>query len=459
VSAVGWRNCTGRGPHGGYRADPSFCEEPITSTALVDPHPSPPQAIRKEYRLRHSRSLVDSVASPRKGSAQKPLADHDGGGETTRGYTLLSAANQVRLLAHVSRWLQSHGLRPEDLTSETVEQFLRSRRRAGYTAWRSVHGLVPLLGYLRRVGAAPTRTAPVAKTGRDLLLDRYAEYLRRERGLVAATVAYRLTVARRFLDMHAPSDRPDLRGLAASDVTGFVLRAARSRCIGSAKSLVSHLRSFLRFLYIEGLTRTPLAAAAPAVAGRRLTTLPRSLPPQQVARLLRSCDRRTAVGRRNFAILLLLVRLGLRAGEVAALRLDDFDWRRGDVVIRGKGQRQERLPLPVDVGEALIAYLRRGRPHLACRNALLRVQAPQGPLSSAAVTAIVRSASTRSGLPCFGAHRLRHTAATEMLRRGASLPEIGQVLRHRSLMTTAIYAKVDRAALRELAQPWPGGDA
>jgi len=172
-----------------------------------------------------------------------------------------------------------------------------------------------------------------------------------------------------------------------------------------------------------------------------------------------SCDRRTSTGRRDHAILLLLVRLGLRAGEVAALKLDDVDWRQAEIVIHGKADRRERLPLPIDVGEAVAGYLRWSRPRTGSRQLFLRVKAPIVGLSGDGVTRVVHAACHRAGLQLVGAHRLRHTAATEMLRRGGGLVEIGQVLRHRSLLTTAIYAKVDSATLQGLARHWPGGAA
>jgi len=186
-----------------------------------------------------------------------------------------------------------------------------------------------------------------------------------------------------------------------------------------------------------------------------LPSLPTAFGQREVLLLLASCDRRTTFGRRDFAVLTLLTRLGLRAGEVAALELTDLDWRVGEIVIRGKGRRQERLPLPADVGEALAGWLRRGRPRCECSNVITRVRAPHQRLTSGGVSAIVRAACTRADLPEVNAHRLRHTAATEMLRAGAGLSEVGQVLRHASLLTTSIYAKVDRRALRALAQPWP----
>jgi len=217
---------------------------------------------------------------------------------------------------------------------------------------------------------------------------------------------------------------------------------------------VCALRSFLRYLHLAGLIGAPLAWAVPSVADLRDRSLPRGLEPAAIKKLLVSCDRRTLIGRRDYAVLLLLSRLGLRAGEVAAIELDDIDWRAGLLLVRGKGGRHDMLPLPVDVGEALVAYLRR-RPRCECRALFLRVTAPREGMNRCTVAWVVRAACDRAALPRVGAHRLRHTTATEMLRRGASLAEIGQVLRHREQKTTAIYAKVDRKALRRLARPWP----
>jgi len=368
-----------------------------------------------------------------------------------QGYSALSARNLMRLMAHLSRWLHKHGLWPQDLTPPRIEQYLRARRRARYTAWRSERGLAPLLSYLRRLQVVPLPRPRRARTSRDRLLARYEGYLRRERGLHRTTILRYQDVAGRFLAQHRHPER-----LGASDVTRFVLRECKGLSVGYSKSLVSALRALLRFLYLEGETPIPLATAAPAMAGWRNTSLPRGLEPGQVKRLLSSCDRRTAVGRRDYAIVVLLARLGLRRGEVAALRLDDIDWRRGEIAIHGKGNRRDPLPLPTDVAEALVGYLRRGRPRIACRAVFLRVHAPLKPLSSAAIGSLLRGACDRARLPRIGTHRLRHTAASEMLRRGATLPEVAQVLRHRSLVTTAIYAKVDRTTLRRLARPWPG---
>jgi integrase len=220
------------------------------------------------------------------------------------------------------------------------------------------------------------------------------------------------------------------------------------------------LRSLLRYLHVAGLLEVPLQWAVPGVADLRDRSLPRGLEPAVVAKLLASCDRRRTVGRRDYAILLLLWRLGLRAGEVAAITLDDLDWRAGELLLHnGKGRREDRLPLPADVGEAIVSYLRR-RPATGDHRALfLRAVAPAGAIHGSTVSAVVRTAGERAGVPWVRAHALRHTAATEMLRAGASLQEIGEVLRHQEPRTTARYAKVDRKTLRRLARPWPEGGA
>jgi integrase/recombinase XerD len=369
------------------------------------------------------------------------------------GYTPLSAANQVRVLAHLSRWMEDRGLAAAELTEGRAEEFLAARRAAGYTCWLSERGLAPLLDCLRGLGVVPgpDRVVPVAAV--DVLLDRYGSYLAGERGLAASTVRYYMDGAREFL-----AGREDrLAGLTAAEVGGFIVAECRRRSIGSAKMLVTALRSLLRFLVLEGLAPPGVQGAVPSVAGWRGGGLPKALPDGQVAALLASCDRDTATGRRDFAVLVLLSRLGLRACEAAALELDDISWRAGVVTVRGKGRREEQLPLPCDAGEALAGYLRDGRPAgRRSRRVFLASRAPGGGLSAGAVKSIVRQACRRAGIAETGAHRLRHSAATAMLRAGAPLAEIGQVLRHRSVSTTAIYAKVDHAALAQLAMPWPG---
>jgi site-specific recombinase XerD len=248
-----------------------------------------------------------------------------------------------------------------------------------------------------------------------------------------------------------------LERVTAAAVSAFVLAEASRRPGTSICSVATALRSLLGFLHVEGLLECSLTGAVPGVGAWRGASLPRPLGPGELRRLLASCDRRRAIGRRDFAILLLLGRIGLRCGEVAGLALEDIDWRAGELVIYGKGRRDDRLPLPADVGEALAGYLRRGRPADALdRSVFVRALAPHRAMGSRAVSRVVAAAAARAGLDPVRAHRLRHTAATELLRAGATLPEVGQVLRHRRLLSTAIYAKVDERSLRQLARPWPG---
>lgn len=375
------------------------------------------------------------------------------------GYAERTTAEHLRLMAHLSRWMASNGLQSGDLTTERLDQFLKARRDSGHTHRLSRRAMERLLNYLRGMELVPVASQRDWSTPVESLLASYHSYLVRERGLAPSTIRNYAEVARQFLSGRAGTSGDELDGLSSVDVTQFVLRECRRRSVGTARNLITGLRSLLRFLYLEGRTKTPLAGAVPSLAGWRGGSLPRALSQQHVARLLDSCERYTQVGRRDYAILKLLVRLGLRASEVAAIELRDIDWRRGEIMIRGKGSRQERLPLPVDVGEAVSNYLRDARrPVVECRKLFLSVIAPIGGLTRCGITDVVHHACDRANLPRVGAHRLRHTAATEMLSGGASLPEIGQVLRHRSLLTTAAYAKVDRIALRGLAQPWPGGE-
>jgi integrase/recombinase XerD len=388
-----------------------------------------------------------------------PLAPHMAGfrRELERvGYKPHAVCDQLRLMAHASRWLADRRLDVDALTPALVEEFLAHRRAEGYTLWLSTKAMVPMLGYLRGIGAAPTPAPVGPATEAEQLQEDYRAYLVQERGLAAGTIAGYLHVARLFVAARAVDGELHLDRLSAAEVIEFVLTECSSRSVGSAKYIVCGVRSLLRYLYVAGHIDAALDAAVPTAAGWRLATLPVTFGRAEVARLLASCDRRTMFGRRDYAVLVVLSRLGLRAGEVAALELADIDWRAGELVVRGKGQRSERLPLPADVGEALAGWLRRGRPRCEATTVFTRVRAPHRRLTSSGVSAIVRAACARAGLPAVHAHRLRHTAATEMLRAGASLPEVGQVLRHASVLSTAIYAKVDRDRLRTLALPWPG---
>lgn len=290
----------------------------------------------------------------------------------------------------------------------------------------------------------------------DGVLAGYRRYLLVERGVSETTAAVYEPRARLFLSQRAGLEGWGLDRLTAADVSDFLARECPLYAAASAQLLVVVVRSLLRYLHLVGLIAAPLEWAVPKVACVRDRSLPRGVSEMTVSALLSSCDRRRTVGRRDYAILLLLARLGLRAGEVARIALEDVQWRAGEIVIYGKGARIDRLPLPVDVGEALVSYLQR-RPAApdGCRSLFLKVIAPGGAMSRYAVGAVVRDACLRAGVPRVACHQLRHTAATGMLAAGASLEEIGQVLRHRDRRTTAIYARVDRAALGALAQPWP----
>jgi integrase/recombinase XerD len=369
-------------------------------------------------------------------------------------YAERTVDGSVRLVAQLSRWLANQGREADDLSSVLLEEFLQARREAGYKT-RSQLAYAPLLKHLRQIGVLSEPRLAVPLSATDTLLDRYRRYLVGERGLVQATVRAYIASARCFLAKRRESGEPSLEHLTPRAVTEAVLAECRRRKPGAAKRWLTELRSLLRFLEIEGRTRTGLLQAVPAVPGWKGVSLPRYLTADEVARLLGGCDQGSPVGRRDFAIITLLARLGLRSLEVANLKLDDIDWRRGEIVVQAKG-RCEHLPLPSDVGQALASHLH-DRPRASCRGVFLAVLAPLDGLDASGIRSVVHRACRRAGLPLFGTHRLRHTAATQMLNAGASLAEVGQVLRHHDPQTTAIYAKVDRESLRGLAQRWPGG--
>ncbi len=372
-----------------------------------------------------------------------------------QGYSDSAASQHVCFIAHLDRWMRAEGVGLDGLNGSVIERYLAQRRAAGYVQYRSVKALAPLLSYLAPLGVLPIRQE-VPPDPAEELLGRYRAWLLVERGVTPGTARGYVDCVRPFVATRTSGDALEFTGLTAAEVTAFVLASCPGRAVGSAKLIVCALRSLLGWLHLAGTVEVSLAAAVPSVAGWRLSGLPKGLKPGQLRRLLAGCDRRTPTGRRDFAILLLLARLGLRAGEVARLGLDDIDWCRGEIVVVGKGNRAERLPLPAEVGAAIAAYLRHGRPATAAgRSVFVRVHAPHRELTAGGVTMVVFDAAQRAGLPKMHAHRLRHTAATAMLQAGSPLAEVGQVLRHRSALTTAIYAKVDQDALAVLARPWP----
>jgi integrase len=341
-----------------------------------------------------------------------------------------------------------------ELTPDGLQRFFQSRRREGYTHFLTPRALKSVSPYLRAQGALSSAPAP-QPSPLAALLRQYAEYLSGERLLCASSVRAYADVARAFLARCLDEDRLDFAALAAKDVISFVLENTRRYRTGATNYQSTALRALLLYLYLQGRVPVDLRGAVPTAASWRLVGVPKGLNALQLRRLLGSCDRRRRAGRRDYAVLLLLARLGLRRGEGAALKLDDVDWTNGELRVSGKGQREARLPLPSDVGHALARYLSTARPSSSSRSLFLGARAPFAPMTPGAVSALVRARCTGAGLPPSGAHRLRHTAATAMLRAGGSLDEVAQVLRHRSPDTTALYAKVDRRMLGTLARRWP----
>lgn len=357
-------------------------------------------------------------------------------------------------------WMTSSGADFTDVDEHVVERYLLYRGRLQSIQPGDRAALKRWLSVLREEGAIAPPLAAVL-TPHELIFKAFAAYLRTERGLAARSIVRHLPVIRRFLHEVCPGGAGDLGAISQEDVIRYVERHAQDWSPGTGKSMCWSLRAFLRYLHHQGLNPRALADGVPSMRRWRHATLPTYLSSAQVQKALDSCDRATAIGRRDYAILMLLARLGLRADEVATLTLDDVDWRAGELLVRAKGRQRARMPMPSDVGAAIVAYLRDGRPETSCRRLFVRTLAPRvGFASASAITMIAKAALDRAGIErCAhrGAHIFRHSLATELLRSGATLPEIGQLLRHESQDTTRIYAKVDIEALRSLSQPWPGG--
>jgi site-specific recombinase XerD len=385
-----------------------------------------------------------------------PLAPFVGGYRDwllDRGYTPLSTVHALTALGHLGRWIEREGVGVDQLDEAAVRRFVGTQVRVrGRLPLASVK---PLLEYLQTTGAAPTGTAGCREPApEDELLDGYHEWLVHERRLAPSTVRARERIACQFLTGRTPASDEADRAVTAAEVTAFLVRESGRLSPGSIGAVSSRLRSILRYLAMRGLADPGLADAVPRIASWREATVPRFPAPAAVDALLGSCDRSTVVGARDYAVLMLLARLGLRAIEVSRLELSDVDWRAGEIELDGKAHRRGRLPLPAEVGDSLVAYLRvRGRTH---ERVFMTVTAPRRPLEPTGIRSLVRHAYQRAGLEPVGAHQLRHALACDLLRSGASLVAIGQVLRHQDLQSTAIYAKVDLERLRTVAAPWPG---
>jgi integrase/recombinase XerD len=382
-------------------------------------------------------------------------------GARQQGYARTSRYRRVLLAAEFSRWLGQQAVTLCRVSSDHAARYLQSRARRVRVGQYDVTLLRQFMAFLRDQRVIPAeKITPCRLTPIDQEVEAFEIYLRNDRALGSATVVNYLPFIRQFLTNRFGKGSIRLSRLCAADVVRFVQRAVLRLRVPRAKQLTTALRSFLHYARYRGDVVLDLAAAVPTVANWSMTTIPRAIPADAVRQVLAAMRRRTATERRDYAIVLLLARLGLRAGEVAGLELEDIDWGAGQVSIRGKGGHRTTLPLPVTVGKAIATYLWHGRPHSATRRVFLRANAPnRGFQTSAAISAVVRHALLQAGVqgPTNGAHQFRHALATQMLRHGASLTEIGQVLRHRSPQTTTIYAKVDLDALRRLALPWPGG--
>ena len=377
----------------------------------------------------------------------------------SEGYAQQTRETQTRVVADFDRWLARHWLGAQEVTAEQFEPFLRARARRRHLTRCDVSALMRLLRLLVRERIVPEPPRSEA-TPAELLQAEFCRYLQQERALAPRTQVLYLTFVSEFLKGRFGSGSVDLSFLCAADVTGFVRRRAATIKSKRVQIMTTALRSFLRFVRYRGDIDKDLAACVPAVANWKMSTIPRAIPADQVELLLSSIDRKTTIGRRDYAILLILARLGLRAGEIKALTLEDLDWEEGLITVRGKAARYSQLPLPADVGAAIADYLRNARPTAESRCVFLRARAPAGTFrSESAIACVVKHALGRAGIdtPRKGAHQFRHGLASQMLQQGATLSEIGELLRHRSPQTTAIYAKVDLVSLATLALPWPGG--
>ena len=375
------------------------------------------------------------------------------------GHCYQSGARCIRVVGDFSRWLARKRLSIDDVDERTVERYQRFRARCRHPFLSDRPALYRLLTVLRELDVIspqpPTISGPLEQIEHD-----FGRYLSQERGLSRVTVIRHLPPLRKFLREYCAEGSASFSKLTGTDIIRFVERHAHDQSPRSAQYMCWTLRAFTRYLLYRGHIAVDLATVVPSVRTWRFGALPEYLSPNQVQQVLNSCDRRSSVGKRDYAVLILLARLGLRANEITTLTLDDIDWHSSCLTVQGKGRRRASLPLLAEVGTALAKYLEHGRPRTNSRRVFIRSLAPHiGFASSSGISMIAASALTRAGLDVRrkGTHIFRHSLATQLLRAGASLTEIGQVLRHQDHDTTRIYAKVDIDVLRTLGLPWPGG--
>jgi site-specific recombinase XerD len=377
-----------------------------------------------------------------------------------RGYGIVSLRNQVLMAVGFSKWLGQKGIELKSIGAEHTERYLLDREHYRRPKLGDGAALRHLVAFLRsKNGIAEEIEVEHSPSPIEQHVLAYEAYLQDARALSHQTITNYRPIVRDFLSYRFGDGEVSLAQLRAVDITEFVQWKVSRLNMRRAKIMTTALRSFLSYARYRGDITSDLAAAVPIVANWSLSSIPRAIGPDQVTRLLASIDRQTPIGCRDYAMILALARLGLRSSEVVTLELDDIDWAAGEIHVVGKNGQRNDLPLPADVGEAIADYLRKWRPCNASRRVFLRAKAPiRGFEGPSGLGSVIRRSLKRAGIdsPTMGAHQFRHGLASEMLRGGASLGEIGEVLGHRHLQTTAIYAKVDLNALRSLAMPWPG---
>lgn len=373
------------------------------------------------------------------------------------GYTKLTVLAYAMSVAHFATWARANDLAIRALNDQAVSDFSSHRcccpggRRWHRISAKYARRVRRFVRYLERQGAVELVERPPKPS-----LPEFRAWLAHHRGASTRTIE---KYERDILDVLPPGAETSI--FTAAHVRQLVLAQARRHSRAQTRCVVSALRIYLRFLASEGRCPPGLDRAIPKIPQWRLSALPRYLPQGEVDRVITSCNIQTAVGIRDRAVLLLLARLGLRGGDIVKMRIDDIDWQQSTVRVCGKGRREVRLPLPQDAGDAVLTYLTNARPRVALDQLFLCMQAPYRPMpNSGIVSAIVSAALRRAGIlnpPSRGANLLRHSAATAMLRTGASLDAVSSMLRHRSMDMTAHYAKVDLAMLQHVVQPWPEG--
>jgi site-specific recombinase XerD len=373
-----------------------------------------------------------------------------------RGYKLQSIDARIRIVRHLNGWFYRKKLSTKDLNEKTIRNFLMCYSKDHSNVFKAYRSpLREFLIWLREQNIVPKLT--IRKGKYDYILKEYTQYLKHERGLSTVTVESYIRIIHCFLCKRFPKSRVLLKKLTSADINKFIFEQTKVYSLGYVKKTTTALRSFFKYLLFSGDIKVNLAASVPTVADRSQVELPKYLSTEDVNKLLCSCDQTRPVGIRDYALLILMARLGLRTRELLKITLDDINWETGILTVKGKGGYQEELPIPQDVGRAIVTYLKKVRPKCNTRGLFVSINAPIKKLTLHGLCSTVRRTCQRVGLspPCQGPYLLRHSLATRMLREGATMTEIAEIMRHRSLNTTRIYAKVDLKSLREIVTPWP----